>query len=107
MTILLTRKVKGINSLNTILLLCAILIIFYIFTAPSELARMYPTPPSLENNPALSPMTSIEAPPEMHPVLVEGISVSNIKSEVTVGSTFADELLMVSLFRATVFPSII
>lgn len=106
MTILLTRKVKGVNSLNTIHL-CAILTIFYTFTAPSELARMYPTPPSLENNPALSPMTSIEAPQEIHSVLVEGISVSNIKSEVTVGSTFADELLMVSLLSAIVFPTFI
>jgi len=58
---------------------------------------MYPTPPSLENNPALSPMTSIEAPQEVHPIVMEGICISSIKKEMDVGSVFAEELLKVGL----------
>lgn len=60
--------------------------------APSELARMYPTPPSLENNPALSPMTSIDAPVEGHTVVMDSISYSSIKSEVLPANSLVEEL---------------
>lgn len=75
-------------------------LIALLFTAPSELARMYPTPPSLENNPALSPMTSSEAPQDLH-VVIEGIQISSIKKEIDVGSTFADELLKVCVYESS------
>ncbi|KAL4223449.1 Mediator of RNA polymerase II transcription subunit 13-like [Mactra antiquata] len=60
--------------------------------APSELSRMYPTPPSLENNPALSPMTSTEAPMETHTTVIEGINLTSIITEVPVGNSLVDEL---------------
>ena len=66
------------------------------FSAPSELARMYPTPPSLENNPVLSPMTSAEAP--MDTTVIEGIAFTNIKTEVIVGS-LTEELTKVGCNR--------
>ena len=49
---------------------------------------MYPTPPSHENNPVLSPMTSVEAPPETTVTEATGIS---IKTESLVG-TLTEEL---------------
>ena len=56
---------------------------------PAELSRMYPTPPSHENNNhVLSPMTNVEAPPET--TITEGSGVI-VKQE----SLLAEELSQV------------
>ncbi|KAK3606523.1 hypothetical protein CHS0354_041477 [Potamilus streckersoni] len=59
-------------------------------TAAAELARMYPTPPSLENNHnfALSPATSAEAPVESVTHITEGIC---IKTEIHISHHFLEE----------------
>ncbi|WAR03620.1 MED13-like protein, partial [Mya arenaria] len=60
--------------------------------APAELSRMYPTPPSHETNPDCSPLTHHEAHIEAHPSVIEGIPMAVVKTEVTVGTSLADDL---------------
>jgi hypothetical protein len=53
---------------------------------------MYPTPPSLENNQGLSPMTSAESQVESHTMTMEGISISSIKTEVVAANSLVEQL---------------
>jgi len=70
------------------------LIVTLSITAPSELSRMYPTPPSHETNPDCSPLTLHEAHMDTsHPTVVDSVAMMiSVKHEVTVGNTLTDDL---------------